>query len=132
MTSPPIVTGKPLTLFPMLKAFLVSGVAASAAAALASPASAGSLYLNPEFNTSIGSDTGVGGAILEGHIGYEFDNGAYIQVGPAASFPDSGEMEEIEISGKAGMSSGPLYGEVSFITGDETTVGVKVGSKFNF
>ena len=116
----------------MLKAFLVSGVAASAAAALASPASAGSLYLNPEFNTSIGSDSGVGGAILEGHIGYEFDNGAYIQVGPAPSFPDSGEMEEIEISGKAGMSSGPLYGEVSFITGDETTVGVKVGSKFNF
>ena len=116
----------------MLKAFLVSGVAASAAAALASPASAGSLYLNPEFNTSIGSDSGVGGAILEGHVGYEFDNGAYIQVGPAASFPDSGEMEDIEISGKAGMGSGPLYGEVSFITGDETTVGVKIGSKFKF
>ena len=35
-------------------------------------------------------------------------------------------MEDIEISGKAGIGSGPLYGEVSFITGDETTVGVKV------
>jgi hypothetical protein len=115
----------------MLKALIASS-AVVGSAVLASPASAGSLYLNPEFNTSIGSDSGVGGAILEGHIGYEFDNGAFIQVGPAASFPDSGEMEEIEISGKAGMSSGPLYGEVSFITGDETTVGVKVGSKFNF
>ena len=41
-------------------------------------------------------------------------------------------MEDIEISGKAGIGSGPLYGEVSFITGDETTVGVKVGSKFKF
>ena len=116
----------------MLKAFLVSGVAASAAAALASPASAGSLFLNPEYNGSIGSDSGVGGAILEGHIGYEFDNGAYLQVGPAAVFPDSGEMQDIEISGKAGMGSGPLYGEVSFITGDETTVGIKIGSKFKF
>ena len=116
----------------MFKLLGVSGAVAIAGAALASPATAGSLYLNPEFNTSIGSDSGVGGAILEGHIGYEFDNGAYVQFGPAASFPDSGEMEEIEISGKAGMSSGPLYGEVSFITGDETTVGVKVGSKFKF
>ena len=116
----------------MIKFFSALSVAASVAALAPMSVTAGSLYLNPEFNTSIGSDTGVGGAILEGHIGYEFDNGAYIQVGPAASFPDSGEMEEIEISGKAGMSSGPLYGEVSFITGDETTVGVKVGSKFNF
>ena len=93
---------------------------------------AGEVYVNPEVNTGFGTDSGFGSAIVEGHVGYEFDNGAYIQVGPAASFPDSGEMEEIEISGKAGMSSGPLYGEVSFITGDETTVGVKVGSKFNF
>ena len=116
----------------MIKFFSALSVAASVAALAPMSVTAGSLYLNPEFNTSIGSDSGVGGAILEGHIGYEFDNGAYIQVGPAASFPDSGEMEEVEISGKAGMSSGPLYGEVSFITGDETTVGVKVGSKFNF
>tara|TARA_Y100000361_G_scaffold66_1_gene62 strand:+ start:888 stop:1238 length:351 start_codon:yes stop_codon:yes gene_type:complete len=116
----------------MIKFFSALSAAASVAALAPMSVTAGSLYLNPEFNTSIGSDSGVGGAILEGHIGYEFDNGAYIQVGPAASFPDSGEMEEVEISGKAGMSSGPLYGEVSFITGDETTVGVKVGSKFNF
>ena len=116
----------------MIKLFSALSVAGSVAALAPMSVTAGSLYLNPEFNTSIGSDSGVGGAILEGHIGYEFDNGAYIQVGPAASFPDSGEMEEIEISGKAGMGSGPLYGEVSFITGEETTVGIKIGSKFKF
>ena len=122
---------KTLTLFQMIKSLIVSGAVVTAAA-LASPVSAGSVYVNPEFNTGIGTDSGVGGAILEGHIGYEFDNGAYMQVGPAALFPDDGEMEDIEISGKAGIGSGPLYGEVSFITGDETTVGVKVGSKFKF
>ena len=115
----------------MIKSLIVSGAVVTAAA-LASPVSAGSVYVNPEFNTGIGTDSGVGGAILEGHIGYEFDNGAYMQLGPAALFPDDGEMEDIEISGKAGIGSGPLYGEVSFITGDETTVGVKVGSKFKF
>ena len=73
------------------------------------------------------------GGGCEGHIGYEFDNGAYIQVGPAASFPDSGEMEDIEISGKAGMSSGPGYTEVSFVSGDDdTSINLKVGSKFKF
>ena len=55
-----------------------------------------------------------------------------MQVGPAAIFPDDGDMEDIEISGKAGIGSGPIYGELSFITGDETTIGVKVGSKFTF
>ena len=102
------------------------------AVALGCPVYAGSLYVNPEFNTAIGTDSGVGGGLLEAHVGFEFDNGAYVQVGPAAIFPDDGEMEDIEISGKAGIGSGPLYGEVSFITGDETTVGVKVGSKFAF
>ena len=102
------------------------------AVALGCPVYAGSLYVNPEFNTAIGSDSGVGGALLEAHVGYEFDNGAYLQLGPAAEFPDQGEMGDVEVSGKAGMSSGPLYGEVSFITGDETTVGVKIGSQIKF
>nr|BAR24825.1 unknown [uncultured Mediterranean phage uvMED] len=115
----------------MIKRLVVSGAVVSAAA-LASPALAGEMYVNPELNTSVGTDSGVGAAILETHVGYEFDNGAYVQVGPAAIFPDDGEMEDIEISGKAGIGSGPLYGELSFITGDETTVGVKVGSKFTF
>ena len=115
----------------MLKSLIVSGAVVSAAA-LASPVIAGDLYVNPELNTSVGTDSGVGAAILEGHVGYEFDNGAYVQGGPAAIFPDDGDMEDIEISGKAGIGSGPIYGELSFITGDETTIGVKVGSKFTF
>jgi len=115
----------------MIKRLVVSGAVVTAAA-LASPAFSGQVFVNPEINTSVGTDSGVGAAILETHVGYEFDNGAYVQVGPAAIFPDDGEMEDIEISGKAGIGSGPLYGELSFITGEETTVGVKIGSKFTF
>lgn len=122
---------KTLLTLPMIKRLVVSGAVVSAAA-LASPVLAGEVYVNPELNTSVGTDSGVGAAILEAHVGYEFDNGAYMQVGPAAIFPDDGDMEDIEISGKAGIGSGPLYGELSFITGDETTIGVKVGSKFTF
>ena len=44
----------------------------------------GEVFLNPEFNGSAGADTGFGAASLEGHIGYEFDNGISIQAGPAA------------------------------------------------
>ena len=109
----------------------VIGVAGMAAV-LASPAYAGEFYVNPELNVSANVDQGVGDAILEGHVGYGFDNGAYIQAGPAAVFPDDGEMEDLEISGKAGISNGPLYGEVSFITGDELSLGFKTGAKFSF
>ena len=91
---------------------------------------AGEMYVNPEVNTGFGTDSGFGSAIVEGHVGYDFDNGAYAQLGPALLIPDSGESE-LEISGKAGIGSGPLYGEVSFITGDELTVGLKAGAKFN-
>ena len=45
--------------------------------------------------------------------------------------PDAGESE-LEWSGKAGVSGGPLYAEVSFITGEETSVGFKTGAKFKF
>ena len=91
---------------------------------------AGEMYVNPEVNTGFGTDSGFGSAIVEGHVGYDFDNGAYVQAGPAVLIPDSGESE-IEISGKAGISNGPVYGEVSFITGDELTVGLKAGAKLN-
>jgi len=114
----------------MFKLLIASGVAVSAAA-LASPAIAGELYLNPEANFGVGLDSGVGGGIVEGHIGYGFDNGAYVQVGPALLLPDAGE-NEFEISGKAGISAGPLYGEVSFITGEELSLGFKTGAKFSF
>ena len=66
----------------MFKLLIASGVVASAAAALASPAAkAEGLYLNPEFNAGwSGSD--FTGSILEGHVGWEKD-GFYIQGGPA-------------------------------------------------
>ena len=115
----------------MIKLFIASGVVASAAAVLASPAQADGFYLNPEANFGVGLDSGVGGGIVEGHIGYGFDNGAYVQVGPALLLPDGAE-KEFEISGKAGISAGPLYGEVSFITGEELSLGFKTGAKFSF
>jgi|TARA_R100000455_G_scaffold29151_1_gene19129 hypothetical protein len=89
----------------------------------------GEVFLNPEFNGSAGADTGFGAASLEGHIGYEFDNGISIQAGPALLIPDQGESE-VELSGKVNVGSGPLYGEASFITGDELTVGIKAGARF--
>ena len=109
----------------------VIGVAGMAAV-LASPAYAGEFYVNPELNVGAGMDSGVGSATLEGHVGFDFDNGAYIQAGPALLIPDSGETGDVEISGKAGISNGPLYGEVSFITGDELSLGFKTGAKFSF
>ena len=36
-------------------------------------------YINPELNASAGLDSGTGGATLETHVGYDFDNGAYIK-----------------------------------------------------
>ena len=97
---------------------------------LASPAQA-DWYINPELNASAGLDSGTGGATLETHIGYDFDNGAYVQAGPAAVLPDTGE-NEVELTGKAGISGGPLYGEISFSTGDELSLGFKTGAKFSF
>ena len=114
----------------MIKFLIASGVAGTACV-LASPAHAGEFYVNPELNVGAGMDSGVGSATLETHIGYGFDNGAYLQFGPALLMPDSGE-QEVEISGKAGISAGPLYGEVSFITGDELGLGFKTGAKFSF
>ena len=113
----------------MFKLLIASGVAVSAAV-LASPAQA-DWYANPELNVGVGLDSGVGSGILEGHIGYDFDNGAYVQAGPALIFPDAGE-KDVEFTGKAGISGGPLYGEVSFGTGDELGLGFKTGAKFSF
>ena len=68
---------------------------------------AGELFVNPEFNGSAGADTGFGAASLDGHIGYQFDNGVSVQAGPVLLIPDSGESE-IEFSGKVNVGSGPL------------------------
>ena len=115
----------------MLKTLIVSGAVASAAAALASPAAVkADVYYNPEINIGVGSDSGLGAAVVDAHVGYKFENGAYVQAGPAIVLPDQGSTE-LQVSGKAGMSSGPIYGEVSFMTGDdETGVNIKVGGVF--
>ena len=109
---------------------LVFGVAAGALA-LAPLSARADWYVNPELNVGVGLDTGTGAAVLETHVGYDFDNGAYIQAGPAAVLPDSGS-NEVEFTGKAGIGGGPLYGEISFSTGDEFGLGFKTGAKFSF
>ena len=105
--------------------------AAGAIAVSAGSAIAGNFYVNPEVNFGVGVDSGVGNGIVEAGVGYEFDNGAYVQAGPALLLPDAGDVET-ELSGKAGISGGPLYGEVSFSTGDEFGLGFKTGAKFSF
>ena len=58
-----------------------------------------------------------------------------MQGGPLlVSTPDG---NDVELSGKAGgsvsLSEGlSLYGEVSFVTGEELGVGTKLGAKFSF
>ena len=120
----------------MLKTFIASGAVATAAAALASPAQAEGLYLNPEFNAGwSGSD--FNGSVLEGHIGWEKD-GFYVQGGPAVAQPDGGEVE-VGFSGKMGIGASVseafgLYGEVSAAKfGDaDAGFGLKVGGKYSF
>ena len=121
----------------MLKILLVSGVAASAAAALASPASAGT-YANVENNA--GYQNGFQGSNTDIHIGYEGGDGVYgfyLQGGPALVSPSGGDVD-MELSGKIGGSvqASPnvsIYGELSFITAeDDPSVGTKLGAKWSF
>ena len=108
---------------------LVFGVAAGALA-LAPLSARADWFVNPEINIGVGTETGVGGAVTDLHVGYEFKNGAYAQLGPSLVTPDTGDSE-IEFSGKAGISGGPIYTEVSFSTGDtETTGNIKIGGRF--
>ena len=104
--------------------------AIAGALALAPLSARADWFVNPEINIGVGTETGVGGAVTDLHVGYEFKNGAYAQMGPSLVTPDTGDSE-IELSGKAGISGGPLYTEVSFSTGDTQTTGnVKVGARF--
>ena len=104
--------------------------AVAALLAFSSAGVAGEWFLNPEFNGSAGADTGFGSASLDGHVGYEFDNGISVQAGPVLLIPDAGESD-VEWSGKVNVGSGPLYGEASFQTGDEMTVGIKAGARYS-
>ena len=92
-------------------------------------------YANIEANSGFyGSD--YTGTATDVHVGYEGANW-YVQGGPALLAPD-GEDGSVELSGKAGGSVGlsedlSLYGEVSFITGeDDNNYGTKVGVKYTF
>ena len=112
----------------MIKRLVFGAIAGSLA--LAPLSARADWFVNPEINIGVGTETGVGGAVTDLHVGYEFKNGAYAQMGPSLVTPDTGDSE-IELSGKAGISGGPLYTEVSFSTGDTQTTGnVKVGARF--
>ena len=120
----------------MLKTLIASGVAVSAAA-LASPAYAGT-YMNVENNA--GYQDGYQGSTTDLHVGYEGGDGIYgfyIQGGPAIVSPEGGDTD-MEVSGKVGGSvqvaeDVSIYGELSFITADEDpSVGTKLGYKWNF
>ena len=120
----------------MIKTLIASGVAVSAAA-LASPALAGT-YANIENNA--GYQDGYQGSTTDLHVGYEGGDGVYgfyLQGGPAIVSPDGGDTD-MELSGKVGGSvqvaeDVSIYGEVSFITAeDDPAVGTKLGWKWNF
>ena len=120
----------------MLKVLLASGVAVSAAA-LASPALA-DVYVNPEFNGGSYGDDYLGGTVnLD--IGFEGSSGAYsyyIQGGPAWVMPN-GADNEIRFAGKFGgavqaSENVSVYGELSAMSGDELSVGSKLGLKYTF
>ena len=91
-------------------------------------------YGNIEANSGFyGSD--YTGTATDVHVGYEGANW-YVQGGPALLAPD-GADGDVELSGKAGGSYDvsdalSVYGEVSFITGDENGYGTKVGAKYKF
>jgi hypothetical protein len=120
----------------MLKALIASS-AVVGSAVLASPALA-DVYINPEFNGASFGDQYLGGA-LNLDVGYETSAGAYsffIQGGPAILMPNGAE-NELEFAGKFGGSiqaseKVSIYGELSGMTGDELSIGTKLGAKYSF
>ena len=98
-------------------------------------------YANVENNASFVGDE-FGTSVTEVHAGYEFDNGIYLQGGPAF-IAREGEEGATEYSGKIGYSTDlsedlEVYGEVGFITTDkefefdELALGTKVGVTYRF
>jgi hypothetical protein len=113
-----------------MKSIIASGLLLGMAhgAAIAGP------YVNVETNSGfVGND--YTGSATDVHVGVEGTNW-YVQGGPALLAPD-GVDGDVELSGKAGGSYPvsdklSVYGEFSFLTGDETNYGTKVGAKYNF
>ena len=111
--------------------------AAIALMAIAAPAAmADGFYVNPEYNLGFSGNQTSGGGAIDAHVGYEAGPW-YIQGGPALVSVD-GEDVETEFSGKVGADVDlteqlALYGEFSFITGDDDTgYGTKVGVTYSF
>jgi len=118
-------------------------LAALAATALATPASAG-VYVNVEANSSLtGSD--YTGTTTDVHVGYEGGNDTasfYVQGGPAIVAVDGADEGDTRISGKFGgsiaaTSKVDVYGEVAVLTADSDTDddnawATKVGLKYTF
>ena len=96
-------------------------------------------YANVEANSGwTGND--FEGSTIEIHKGYEGALGEkgswFVQGGPAIVAPDDGSASA-EFSGKVGASydvseAVEVYGEYSFITGDEFGSGTKVGVTYTF
>ena len=114
--------------------------AATAALSMSAGAAFAGPYVNVESNSGFtGSD--YNGTVTEAHLGYEADlsesAGYYVQAGPAFVAADGQDLDT-ELSGKAGVGvdvtdNVNLYGEVSFITGeDDNGYGTKVGVKYTF
>ena len=107
---------------------------------VAAPAIAGP-YGNIENNAGwTGND--FSSSVTEVHAGYEFENGIYLQGGPAFVSPRD-ESGSLEYSGKVGFGRDlsekvNVYGEVGFITEDQDfdfdklNIGTKVGLTYSF
>ena len=116
-----------------------SAIALVAAAPLmAAPALAGP-YVNVEANSGF-TGSNYTGTTTDLHVGYEGPIGEsasyYVQAGASVVSPDGGDVET-ELSGKTGISVAAtenvdIYGEISFITGDDNSYGTKVGVKYSF
>ena len=118
-----------------MKSIIASGILLGMAhgAAIAGP------YANVESNTSFFAEDNLG-SVIESHVGYEGqlgeDGSWYVQSGPAFVSPD-GEDLQTEFSGKVGAAydiseSVEVYGEYSWVTGDELSSGIKTGVTYRF
>ena len=114
-----------------MKSIIASGLLLGMAhgAAIAGP------YVNVEANSGF-TGTDYNSTVIDNHVGIEGSNW-FVQGGPSIVSNDGGNSE-VELSGKAGGSI-PLnealsvYGEVSFITGDDSNnYGTKAGLKYAF
>jgi len=118
----------------MIKTAIIAGtILGFAHGALAAP------YVEVESNSGFTGNDYTGGSVYS-HGGYEGELGEkgtwFVQAGPELVLTD-GADSEVELSGKVGASvevaeNTELYKEVSFITGDETSYGLKAGVRYTF